>query len=212
MKNNYKIKEIYYTLQGEGFHSGRPAIFCRFSGCNLWNGLEKDRPKAICQFCDTDFWGMDGELGGKYSGKELAKLLDSLWPKLDPHHKFVVFTGGEPLLQLDSDLCAQMHAYGFEIAVETNGTIEIPNGIDWVCMSPKANTDIVATSGDELKIVYPQVGIDPNDFDVMHYTHRYLQPMDNKDQAKNIAASIQYCKENPKWKLSIQTHKILNIP
>ena len=211
MDNKYKIKEIHYTLQGEGYHSGRPAVFCRFSGCNLWNGLEKDRPKAICQFCDTDFWGTDGHQGGKYSGEELCRLIDSMWPK-ESLHKFVVFTGGEPLLQLDTDLCRLMHDAGFEIAVETNGTIERPAGIDWVCMSPKANTDLVITSGDELKLVYPQKGINPSDFVDMEFANHYLQPMDNVAQQMNIAACVAYCKEHPKWKLSIQTHKILDIP
>ncbi len=212
VKKTYKIKEIHYTLQGEGYHSGRPAIFCRFSGCNLWSGLEKDRPKAICQFCDTDFWGIDGNQGGKYKGAQLADLLDSLWPKNNTSNKFVVFTGGEPLLQLDTALCDQMHAIGFEIAVETNGTITPPEGIDWICMSPKANTDILLTTGHELKIVYPQRGIDPIDFEHMNFANRYLQPMDNEQQAENTKACVDYCKENPKWKLSVQTHKILNIP
>lgn len=211
MDNTYKIKEIHYTLQGEGYHSGRPAVFCRFSGCNLWNGLEKDRPKAICQFCDTDFWGTDGHQGGKYTGEELSQLIDSMWPKASAH-KFVVFTGGEPLLQLDKNLCDLIHKTGFEIAVETNGTLERPAGIDWVCMSPKANTDLVITKGDELKLVYPQKGIDPSDFVDLEFANHYLQPMDNVAQQTNIAACIAYCKEHPKWKLSIQTHKILDIP
>ena len=211
VNKTYKIKEIHYTLQGEAFHSGRPAVFCRFSGCNLWSGLEKDRPKAICQFCDTDFWGTDGNQGGKYTGEELCAQIDSLWPIL-AKHKFVVFTGGEPLLQLDAALCDLMHDAGFEVAVETNGTIERPLGIDWLCMSPKANTEIVITSGDELKVIYPQKGINPADFVDMMFSNHYLQPMDNPVQENNIAECIAYCKKHPKWKLSLQTHKILNIP
>lgn len=212
MGKTYKIKEIYYTLQGEGQYSGRPAVFCRFSGCNLWNGIEADRHKAICQFCDTDFWGVDGENGGKYTAEELASLLSSLWPSADQKNRFVVFTGGEPLLQMDAALNEVVHNQGFEIAIETNGTIKVPEGVDWVCMSPKANTDIVVKNGDELKIIYPQLGIDPKDFEEIGFTHLFLQPMDNAYIEDNTAACIEYCKANPAWKLSIQTHKLLNIP
>ena len=212
MRKKYKIKEIYYTLQGEGFHSGRPAIFCRFSGCNLWNGLEESRHKAICKFCDTDFWGVDGENGGKYTKTELASLLATLWPKTNNENMFVVFTGGEPLLQLDEELTGAVRTAGFEIAIETNGTIEVPRGVDWVCMSPKANTELVVIKGDELKVVFPQKGIEPNDFENWDFTHHFLQPMDNENQQENIAACIEYCKANPIWKLSLQTHKILDIP
>ena len=172
MAKTYSIKEIYYTLQGEGFHSGRPAVFCRFSGCNLWTGREEDRSSAICQFCDTDFWGIDGENGGKYSAHSLSQKILSLWPEKDT--PFIVFTGGEPALQLDVELIKELKKYQSEIAIETNGTIELPKGIDWICMSPKANTEIVVTRGDELKIVYPQDGIDPLDFQDIDYQHKYL--------------------------------------
>lgn len=206
----YKIKEIYYTLQGEGHHTGKPAIFCRFSGCNLWSGREEDRSSAICQFCDTDFWGMDGEHGGKYQAADLALLCSDLWPNEDGE-KFIVFTGGEPLLQLDDELLAHFKKLGFYTAVETNGTLATPSLLDWVCMSPKANTDIIVKSGDEIKIVYPQDGIDPSEFSNLDYDHYYIQPMDNQSQQQNILASIEYCKANPQWSLSLQTHKIIGI-
>ncbi len=206
----YAIKEIYYTLQGEGHHTGRPAIFCRFSGCNLWSGREEDRTKAICQFCDTDFWGTDGENGGKYSDTELVQKILSLWP--EETAPFIVFTGGEPALQLDAELVFELKKIDAEIAIETNGTLDLPTGIDWICVSPKANTEIVITSGDELKIVYPQTGINPQDFDGMSFSHFYIQPMDGPFKEENTEAAIQYCKTHPKWKLSIQTHKLLKIP
>ncbi|MBT8191401.1 MAG: 7-carboxy-7-deazaguanine synthase [Saprospiraceae bacterium] len=206
----YAIKEIYYTLQGEASHAGRPAIFCRFSGCNLWSGREEDRHKAICQFCDTDFWGTDGENGGKYSAEALIEKLISLWPSdISP---FVVFTGGEPALQLDESLIGILKAHHFEIAIETNGTLELPDGIDWICMSPKANTDIVINSGNEIKIIYPQKGIDPLDFKEYDFEFFYIQPMDNPDRDKNTKACIEFCKANPQWRLSLQTHKYLDIP
>lgn len=206
----YAVKEIFYTLQGEGAQAGRPAIFLRFSGCNLWSGREEDRHKAICQFCDTDFWGTDGHNGGKYTADELAIFIDDLWPE-GAGNKYIVCTGGEPLLQLDSDLIRELHYYDFEIAVETNGTIELPNGIDWVCMSPKAHTDVIVQKGDEIKIVYPQSGIEPSDFINFDFDHFYIQPMDSESLEENIVKSIIYCKENPQWKLSLQTHKILGI-
>lgn len=206
----YAVKEIFYTLQGEGAHTGRPAIFLRFSGCNLWSGREEDRHKAICKFCDTDFWGTDGHNGGKYTAAELASFVNSLWPD-GANHKYIVCTGGEPLLQVDSDIIKELHYYNFEIAVETNGTIEVPKGIDWVCMSPKANSDIVVKNGNELKIVYPQKGLDPKDFQALDFNHFYIQPMDSESQEENIIQSIIFCKENPVWKLSMQTHKILGI-
>jgi len=212
LEKTYKIKEIYYTLQGEGHHSGRPAVFCRFAGCNLWNGLEADRHKAICQFCDTDFWGTDGVNGGKYTAAELANLIDSLWPNLGTDTKFVVFTGGEPLLQLDAPLTSVVKDTGFEIAIETNGTIELPDGVDWVCVSPKANSEVILTQGDELKLVFPQAGIDPSEVIDWDFRYRYLQPMDNDYIEQNTKACIEYCKSNPSWNLSIQTHKLLNIP
>ena len=209
-ESTYAIKEIYYTLQGEGHHSGKPAIFCRFSGCNLWSGREEDRHKAICQFCDTDFWGTDGENGGKYTDTELVEKILGLWPA--DHHPFIVFTGGEPALQLDDELLFELKKVSAEVAIETNGTLALPSGIDWICMSPKANTDIVVTTGDEIKIIYPQAGINPLDFEHLDYGHFYIQPMDNSFQDENTKAAIAFCKANPKWKLSIQTHKLLNIP
>lgn len=210
MSKIYSIKEIYYTLQGEGFHSGRPAIFCRFSGCNLWSGREEDRATAICQFCDTDFWGTDGENGGKYTAESLTQKILELWPLAD--QPFIVFTGGEPALQLDSELITSLKKYQSEIAIETNGTLELTSGIDWICMSPKANTDVIVTKGDELKIVFPQEGIDPISFIDFDYKHFYIQPMDNPMREENTLQAIEFCKKNPKFKLSIQSHKYLNIP
>jgi len=210
MSKTYSIKEIYYTLQGEGFHSGRPAIFCRFSGCNLWSGREEDRSSAICQFCDTNFWGTDGENGGKYSAESLSEKILELWPLADK--PFIVFTGGEPALQLDEPLITELKKYKSEIAIETNGTLELPDGIDWICMSPKANTEIVVTKGQEMKIIYPQEGIDPLDFIGYDYEHLYIQPMDNPLRDENTIQAIEFCKQNPKYKLSIQSHKYLNIP
>ncbi len=206
----YAVKEIFYTLQGEGAHTGRPAVFLRFSGCNLWSGREEDRHKAICQFCDTDFWGTDGQNGGKYSDIELAEIIDDLWPE-NTSYKYVVCTGGEPLLQLDENLIQALHQRGFEIAVETNGTIEVPQGVDWICVSPKANTDILVKKGNEIKIVFPQKGIDPKDFENLDFSHFYLQPMDTEEQEDNTLKTIIYCKENPKWRISVQTHKVLGI-
>lgn len=209
----YKIKEIYYTLQGEGAHSGRPAVFCRFTGCNLWSGREEDRHKAICQFCDTDFWGMDGENGGKYTAETLANQVASLWP--DTPNKgipYVVCTGGEPLLQLDDLLVAAFHNKGFEVAIETNGTVLPPEGIDWICMSPKANTEIIVTKGNELKLVYPQVGAEPDKYEHLDFDYFFLQPMDGPNAEKNTQLTLDYCLQHPKWSLSIQTHKLLDIP
>lgn len=208
----YQIKEIYFTLQGEGHHTGRPAIFCRFSGCNLWSGREEDRHKAICKFCDTNFWGTDGINGGTYSQKSLAEKCSSLWPSDDDENKFIVFTGGEPLLQLNEVLLTEIKAEAFEIAIETNGTIPVPNGVDWVCMSPKADTIIKVTKGDELKLVYPQDGAEPKLYENLDFDHFYLQAMDGPQREENILKSIAFCKSNPKWKHSLQTHKILNIP
>ena len=209
----YKIKEIFYTLQGEGGQSGRPAVFCRFTGCNLWTGREKDKPKAICQFCDTDFWGMDGENGGKYKTAELlAQKVKSLWidPKLGK--PFVVCTGGEPALQMDKPLIDAFHREGLEIAIETNGTVALPEGIDWICVSPKARTEVIILRGDELKLVYPQTGLEPEQFQHLDFTHFYLSPMDNAFQKTNMQLTVDYCLKHPQWKLSLQTHKILNIP
>jgi 7-carboxy-7-deazaguanine synthase (Cx14CxxC type) len=205
----YKIKEIYYTLQGEGAQTGRPAVFCRFTGCNLWSGREEDRHKAICQFCDTDFWGTDGKNGGRYSATELSKKIASLWP--GGGKPYVVCTGGEPLLQLDEALIEALHESGFEVAVETNGTKPAPAGLDWICVSPKAGADIVLTEGHELKLVYPQPGAEPELFQDLSFTHFFLQPMDSPEQAANIQATVDYCLQHPQWRMSLQTHKVLNI-
>ena len=207
---SYKIKEIFYTLQGEGAMAGRPAVFCRFSGCNLWSGREEDRSKAICKFCDTDFWGMDGTLGGSYNAHDLAEIVNSLWPNANGN-KYIVCTGGEPLLQLDEQLVDAFKTHGFEVAIETNGTILAPKNIDWICVSPKANTEILQTSGNEIKIVYPQSGINPNDFKDYNFNHFYIQPMDNENRIENTKLAIEYCMQNTKWKLSVQSHKIVGI-
>ena len=209
----YSIKEIFYTLQGEGTHAGRPAVFCRFSGCNLWTGREEDRSKAICQFCDTDFVGTDGEGGGKFKDAGmLANAIDALWPTTYTDSKFVVFTGGEPLLQLDSELIASMHAAGFEIAIETNGTIEVPAGVDWICVSPKMGSVLKVHKGNELKVVIPQPGQSLATYEALDFDHFYLQAMDGPLLADNLRCAIETCKRNPKWKLSLQTHKLLQIP
>lgn len=209
----YKIKEIYYTLQGEGAHSGRPAVFCRFTGCNLWSGREEDRSKAICQFCDTDFWGMDGENGGKYDAEELAQKVFELWPinKIQGN-PYVVCTGGEPLLQLDEDLIRAFHKKGFEVAVETNGTQKAPENLDWICVSPKAGTTLLIKKGNELKLIYPQLGAEPDLYENLDFDLFYLQPMDNEFRERNTKLAVEFCLKNPKWQLSLQTHKYLNIP
>lgn len=209
----YKIKEMYYTLQGEGAQSGRAAVFCRFSGCNLWSGREEDRHKAICQFCDTDFWGTDGENGGAYAtAVELATAVKNLWPQEQDGQPYVVCTGGEPMLQLDEELIAAFHQLGLEVAIETNGTLHTPASIDWICVSPKANAALVQTTGAELKLVYPQPNAMPDQFEGLDFDHFYLQPMDGPNVQENIQAAIQYCLEHPKWKLSLQTHKLIGIP
>lgn len=207
---SYKVKEIYYTLQGEGAQSGRPAVFLRFTGCNLWSGREEDRHEAICPFCDTDFVGMDGTLGGKYTAKKLAEQVDSLWPA-GHIHKYVVCTGGEPLLQLDEDLITALHQHGFEIGLETNGTIQPPDGIDWICVSPKANTEVLVHHGHELKLVVRQIGLEPEMFEQWDFQHFYLQPMDGPLVKENTAWATEYCLRQPQWKLSVQTHKWLGI-
>lgn len=210
---SYKVKEIYYTLQGEGFWTGRPAVFCRFTGCNLWSGREEDREKAICSFCDTDFVGTDGTEGGRYSAEELAKKVRSLFPDKSTKAKpYVVCTGGEPLLQLDTPLIIAFHKAGLEIAIETNGTMEVPEGIDWVCVSPKAGSEFIVKKGHELKLVHPQTGAEPDRFEDLDFSHFYLQPMDGPDTARNTALALGYCLDHPQWSLSIQTHKILKIP
>jgi 7-carboxy-7-deazaguanine synthase (Cx14CxxC type) len=208
----YSIKEIFYTLQGEGAHAGRPAVFCRFSGCNLWTGREQDRASAVCQFCDTDFVGTDGERGGKFTtAQALAAEIDSLWPP-GHGHKYVVFTGGEPLLQLDTPLIEAMHAVGFTIAIETNGTLDVPAGVDWVCVSPKMGSTLVISKGNEIKVVIPQKDQDLAAYEGLDFENFFVQPMDGPLAAFNTTLAIETCKRNPKWKLSLQTHKLLNIP
>ena len=207
----YQIKEIFYTLQGEGHHAGRPAVFCRFAGCNLWSGREQDRARAQCQFCDTDFVGTNGTLGGKYTAADLAAQIAALWPADFAAARFVVLTGGEPLLQVDAALIAALHAQGFVIAVETNGTLAAPAGLDWVCVSPKVPAELLQTSGGELKLVWPQPAFDLAALEQLDFAHFYLQPMDGPQQQENIALCIAQCLQRPKWQLSLQTHKISGI-
>ena len=209
----YTIKEIYYTIQGEGFHTGRSAVFVRFSGCNLWTGHEKDRENAICNFCDTDFIGTDGPGGGKFqTPNDLVKNVVSKWPSRSKEKRFVVFTGGEPLLQMDEELINVLHFNKFEIAIETNGTVKAPKNIDWVCVSPKAGSNLIITKGNELKLVYPQHGIDPSQYENLNFDYFSLQPMDNENLNENIQKTIKYCHEHPLWRLSLQTHKFVGIP
>ncbi|MDB5917633.1 MAG: queE [Massilia sp.] len=209
----YSIKEIFYTLQGEGAHAGRPAVFCRFSGCNLWTGRESDRASAVCTFCDTDFVGTDGEGGGKFARPaELAATIDSLWPASYPASKYVVFTGGEPLLQLDGALIDAMHLAGFEIAIETNGTLPVPAGVDWICVSPKVGSTLVVGGGNEIKVVIPQAGQDLAAYEHLGFEHFFVQPMDGPLAEYNTRLAIDTCKRHPRWKLSLQTHKLLQIP
>jgi 7-carboxy-7-deazaguanine synthase len=210
----YSVKEMFYTLQGEGMQAGRPAVFCRFSGCNLWSGLERDRASAVCRFCDTDFVGTDGSGGGKFTTPEsLAEAVASHWPSDAAGGKpFVVCTGGEPLLQLDAPLISALRAKGFEIAVETNGTQPAPPGLDWICVSPKAAAPLALTSGDELKLVYPQSDALPEAFESLSFRHFLLQPMDGPDRERNTRLALDYCLAHPRWRLSLQTHKILQIP
>lgn len=206
----YSVKEMFYTLQGEGARAGRPAVFVRFAGCNLWTGREQDRATAICQFCDTQFVGVDGDGGGKFETPDaLARAAAKLWP--GGGSPYVVCTGGEPLLQLDRPLIDAFHATGFEIAIETNGTLPAPEGIDWICVSPKANADFVQRSGHELKLVFPQAGADPARFEGLAFEHFFLQPMDSPEREGNTRAAISYCLENPPWRLSLQTHKLLGL-
>ncbi|HLL28723.1 MAG TPA: 7-carboxy-7-deazaguanine synthase [Xanthobacteraceae bacterium] len=206
----YAVKEIFLTLQGEGAQTGRRAVFCRFAGCNLWSGREEDRAAAVCKFCDTEFVGTDGTKGGKYTAADLARTIEQEWGE-DRHHRFVVLTGGEPLLQVDEQLVAALHAVGFEIAVETNGTVEPPEGLDWVCVSPKAGAEIVVQAGNELKLVFPQQGAAPEDFADLAFEHFSLQPMDGPDVAENTKRALAYCLAHPQWRLSLQTHKALGI-
>lgn len=208
----YSVKEIFYTLQGEGANAGRPAVFCRFSGCNLWSGREEDRSSAQCSFCDTDFVGTDGTGGGKFEeARDLAKAIAEQWPTTNRDHRFVVLTGGEPLLQVDAALTTAVADEGFFIAVETNGTVAPPPGLDWICVSPKAGTRIRIKTGNELKLVFPQIAFDPEGFEELAFDRFYLQPMDGPDQAHNVQRAIDYCKAHPKWSLSFQTHKALGI-
>ena len=215
----YLVKEIFYTLQGEGANAGRPAVFCRFSGCNLWTGHEEHRPIAVCRFCDTDFVGTDGPGGGRFATPDaLAGAVAATWAgdgvadRDDGDRRLVVCTGGEPLLQLDTAAVDALHRQGFEVAIETNGTMAVPPGIDWVCVSPKAGAAMVVTTGDELKLVFPQAGIDPDDVVGLAFGHRFLQPMDGPDREQNTALAIAYCLAHPRWRLSLQTHKYLGIP
>jgi 7-carboxy-7-deazaguanine synthase len=207
----YSVKEIFYTLQGEGLRAGRPAVFCRLAGCNLWTGREEDRAHAVCRFCDTDFVGTDGTLGGKFSdARRLALTVASLWPR-GQGHRYVVLTGGEPLLQVDAILLDALHAEEFEVAVETNGTLPAPAGIDWLCVSPKAGATLAQRSGHELKLVYPQPGLMPDSIKGVDFQHYLLQPMDGLQREANTRAAIAYCQANPRWRLSVQTHKTLEI-
>lgn len=209
---SYSVKEIFLTLQGEGGQAGRPAVFCRFAGCNLWSGREIDRAQAVCTFCDTDFVGMDGPGGGRFPDAEaLADAVAAAWTG-GPDNRLVVCTGGEPLLQLDRPLIDALHARGFTIAVETNGTLAAPAGIDWICVSPKAQAPVVQVSGQELKLVFPQAGVDPERFAGLDFERFYLQPMDGPDRGANTEAAIAYCLAHPQWRLSVQTHKYLGIP
>ena len=207
----YAVKEIFYTLQGEGAQSGRAAVFCRFAGCNLWSGREEDRASAVCNFCDTEFVGTDGTGGGKFATADaLAAAVEQAWGA-GAAQRYVVLTGGEPLLQVDEALTAALHARSFTIAVETNGTLPEPPGLDWICVSPKADATVVLSSGDELKLVYPQPGVDPARFEALAFEHFFLQPMDGPLRADNTARAIEYCQQHPQWRLGVQSHKMIGI-
>jgi 7-carboxy-7-deazaguanine synthase len=214
---SYLVKEIIYTLQGEGAQSGRAAVFCRFAGCNLWSGHERDRDTAVCRFCDTDFVGTDGPNGGEFaSAGEVVDAIVRQWPSVATNAKgakpLVVCTGGEPLLQMDDRLIEALHERGFEIAVETNGTLPLPVGIDWSCVSPKAGTALRLFAGDELKLIYPQAGAEPEQFEDLDFRHFFLQPMDGPELSRNTRLAVDYCLAHPRWRISLQTHKILGIP
>lgn len=210
----YAVKEIFFTVQGEGANAGRPAVFCRFAGCNLWSGREADRAAAVCRFCDTDFFGTDGSGGGTFATPEdLAAAIRAAWPTdtAPSRRPLVVCTGGEPALQLDAPFVAALHAYGFEVAVETNGTVPLPAGIDWVCVSPKSGTDLVVCEGHELKLVYPQSGAAPEQFAGLRFVHLFLQPMDGPSVRENTRSVVEYCLANPPWRVGLQAHKLLGI-
>jgi 7-carboxy-7-deazaguanine synthase (Cx14CxxC type) len=210
----YSVKEIYYTLQGEGAHTGRPAVFLRFAGCNLWSGREEHRAEAVCRFCDTEFVGTDGKGGGKFEkAAELAEAVRQAWPRVADIVPYVVCTGGEPLLQLDDELVIALHAAGFEIGVESNGTLAAPEGIDWLCISPKGSAPLVQTSGQELKLVYPQSESEaqPTNFERLKFDHFFLQPLDSPEVEQNTRLAVEFCLKHPRWKLSVQTHKVLGI-
>jgi 7-carboxy-7-deazaguanine synthase (Cx14CxxC type) len=208
---SYAVKEMFYSLQGEGRHAGRPAVFCRFAGCNLWSGRERDRASAACNFCDTDFVGVDGDGGGRFNDvSALANAIDQMWGG-NGGKRFVVLTGGEPLLQVNDDLVSALHERGFEIAVETNGTLAAPKEIDWITVSPKGVIPLVQSSGDELKLVFPQTDVDPAAFEKLAFDHFLLQPLDGPDRETNTAATIAYCLQHPRWRLSLQTHKFMGI-
>ena len=208
----YAVKEIFYTLQGEGAQVGRAAVFCRFAGCNLWSGREEDRAAAVCNFCDTDFVGVDGTGGGKFASAEvLADAIARAWEPTGMAGRFVVLTGGEPLLQVDAALTTALHERGFFIAVETNGTVQPPSGLDWICVSPKARAEVVLRQGSELKLVYPQPGVDPAHFAALPFEHFFLQPMDGPLRSDNTAKAVAYCQQQPQWRLSVQSHKMIGI-
>jgi len=212
---SYAVKELFYTLQGEGAQAGRAAVFCRFSGCNLWSGREADRANAMCRFCDTDFVGTNGEGGGRFPDAiSLAEAVSACWPSWSSAtgQPLVVCTGGEPLLQLDAELVAAFHERGFEVAVETNGTRQAPDGIDWICVSPKAGAELVQRSGNELKLVFPQVGLDPEELEGLEFERFFLQPMDGPQREANSRQAVEYCLRHPNWRISLQTHKLLGIP
>ncbi len=208
----YSVKEIFYTLQGEGVNTGRPAVFCRFAGCNLWSGLERDRTTAVCQFCDTDFVGTDGKRGGKYpDAQSLAQAIANAAPVVRDERLLLVLTGGEPALQIDAALINALHDAAFEVAIETNGTLPLPHGLDWVCVSPKAGTTLAVTAGDELKLVFPQDGAVPEQFENLAFHHFMLQPMDGPEVDRFTQLAVEYCTRHPRWRLSLQTHKLLGI-
>jgi 7-carboxy-7-deazaguanine synthase (Cx14CxxC type) len=208
----YAVKEIFHSLQGEGVNVGLPAVFLRFAGCNLWSGREEDRAEAVCRFCDTDFVGTDGEGGGRFdSADELADAVLAAWPE-GRANRFVICTGGEPLLQLDAPMTAALHARGFRVAVETNGTQSVPEGVDWLCVSPKSGAPLAVEGGDELKLVFPQAGAEPERFEHLAFRHFLLQPMDGPERARNTGLAVEYCKARPRWRLSLQTHKLIGIP